>query len=106
RDTDLKWLDETVIAILTLGARRPWLLRPRAHRNAHGLENKGATIDLAPGPGDLHVMGDATQAGWEHSVQPIRQPVGGRVSVQWRWTSRRGRQFRGGPYNKPLHYSR
>ena len=35
RDRDLRWLDDTLIAILTLGARRPWLLRPRANRYAH-----------------------------------------------------------------------
>ena len=28
RDTDMRWLDDTVIAMLSLGARRPWLLRP------------------------------------------------------------------------------
>jgi alkylated DNA repair dioxygenase AlkB len=106
RDRDMQWLDETVIAILTLGATRPWLLRPRANRYAHDLPDKGAVIDLAPGSGDLHVMGGATQAGWEHSVAQIGRPVGGRISVQWRWTSRRGRQERGGSYRKPRHYSR
>ena len=106
RDTDLKWLDETVIAILTLGAERPWLVRPRSARNDHGLDNKGAVIDLSPRSGDLHVMGGATQQGWEHSVQPIRRPVAGRISAQWRWTSRRGRQFRGASYSAPLHYGR
>ena len=29
RDTDLRYCENTVIAILTLGARRPWLLQPR-----------------------------------------------------------------------------
>ncbi len=28
RDRELKWLDDTVIGVLTLGGRRPWLLRP------------------------------------------------------------------------------
>jgi hypothetical protein len=35
RDRDLRWLDDTLIALLTLGARRPWLLRPRANRYDH-----------------------------------------------------------------------
>jgi hypothetical protein len=26
--------------------------------------------------------------------------------VQWRWTSKRGRQELGGAYNKPLRFSR
>src|SRR5205814_9445510 len=67
RDTDMRWLDDTVIAILSLGARRPWLLRPRTSRYDH-TETKGAIHDLAPGHGDLLVMGGACQAGWEHSV--------------------------------------
>ena len=29
RDTDLRYCENTVIAILSLGARRPWLLQPR-----------------------------------------------------------------------------
>ena len=29
RDTDLRYCENTVIAILTLGAQRPWLLQPR-----------------------------------------------------------------------------
>jgi alkylated DNA repair dioxygenase AlkB len=106
RDRDMQWLDETVVAILTLGATRPWLLRPRANRYAHDLPDKGAVHDFAPGSGDLLVMGGATQAGWEHSVAQIHRPVEGRISVQWRWTSRRGRQERGGSYSKPRHYSR
>ena len=28
RDRELRWLDDTVIAVLTFGARRPWLLKP------------------------------------------------------------------------------
>ena len=106
RDRDMQWLDDTVIAIVTLGASRPWLLRPRANRYAHDLDHRGAVLDLAPRSGDLHVMGGATQVGWEHSVAQVRHPVGGRISVQWRWTSRRGRQERGGSYRKPRTYSR
>ena len=61
RDTDMRWLDDTVIAILSLGAQRPWLLRPRASKYDHS-ESKGATHDLQPGPGDLLVMGGRCQA--------------------------------------------
>ncbi len=67
RDTDMRWLDDTVIAILTLGAQRPWLLRPRTSRYDHSPGN-GAVHDLAPRSGDLIVMGGRTQAEWEHSV--------------------------------------
>lgn len=106
RDRDLRWLDDTVIALLTLGQQRPWLLRPRANRYAHELPDKGATHDLRPAGGDLIVMGGACQVGWEHSVPRQRRPLGGRVSVQWRWTSRRGRPERGPSYRAPRHYDR
>lgn len=106
RDRDMKWLDETLIAILTLGAQRPWQLRPRANRYAHEAQAKGATHDLRPGSGDLMVVGGRTQVGWEHGVPAVRTPVAGRISIQWRWTSKRGRQELGGSYRKPQTYSR
>jgi alkylated DNA repair dioxygenase AlkB len=106
RDRDLRFLDDTVIAVLTLGVRRPWLLRPRGNRYRHDLELGGATHDLAPGPGDLLVMGGRCQADWEHSVPKVRAPIGGRVSAQWRWTSRRGRPVVGASYRAPRHFSR
>jgi alkylated DNA repair dioxygenase AlkB len=106
RDTDMKWLDDTIIAVLSLGAKRPWLLRPRTSKHDH-TETKGTTHDLAPGGGDLLVMGGRCQADWEHSV-PYRAgpPTGARISLQWRYTSRRGRPFVGGSYRAPLNYSR
>ena len=104
RDTDMRWLDDTVIGILSLGARRPWRLRPKASRYDHG-EGRGATHDLAPGPGDLIVMGGACQAGWEHSVPYLtRQAAGVRISLQWRHANRVGRPFMGSSYSAPLTY--
>ena len=35
RDTDMRYLDDTVIAVLSLGAQRPWLLRPHASKLSH-----------------------------------------------------------------------
>ncbi|MBW8825140.1 MAG: DNA repair protein [Acidobacteria bacterium] len=104
RDTDMRWLDDTVIAILTLGAARPWLLRPRASRHADAV-GKGATHDLRPAAGDLLVMGGRCQADWEHSV-PYRpdEPLGPRISIQWRHARQRGRPFVGGSYRAPLAY--
>lgn len=106
RDRDMRWCEDTLIAILTLGATRPWLLRPRANRNDHSLDRKGATHDLAPAAGDLFVMGGRAQADWEHSVPPVRRPVGVRLSMQWRWTSKRGKPEVGASYRAPQHYSR
>ena len=106
RDRDMRWCEDTVVAILTLGATRPWLLRPRSHRHStDDARYKGTTHDLRPGNGDLLVMGGRCQADWEHSVPPIREHVGPRVSVQWRWTSKRGRPEVGANYRAPLRYS-
>jgi alkylated DNA repair dioxygenase AlkB len=106
RDTDMRWLDDTVIAILSLGAKRPWLLRPRTSRFDHD-PGRGATHDLAPGSGDLLVMGGSTQAGWEHSVPYLgARTVAPRISIQWRFARRTGRPFMGASYRAPLNYSR
>jgi alkylated DNA repair dioxygenase AlkB len=104
RDTDLRWLDDTVIAVLSLGAQRPWQLRPRANRYDHS-PGKGATHDLAPGPGDLLVMGGRTQADWEHSVPYLgARAVAPRISIQWRFAHRTGRPFMGASYRAPRTY--
>jgi alkylated DNA repair dioxygenase AlkB len=105
RDRDMKWLEETVIVLLSLGATRPWLVRPRSKKFSDE-PGKGAIHDLAPASGDLVVMGGATQVAWEHSVPKVPGLKQGRVSAQWRWTSRRGRQELGGSYRKPVTYSR
>lgn len=104
RDTDMRWLEDTVIAILTLGGTRPWLLRPRSARHDDS-PGKGATHDLEPAGGDLLVMGGRTQADWEHSVPYLGdRVVAPRISVQWRFARRRGRPFMGGSYRAPLRY--
>lgn len=105
RDRDMRWLDDTRIALLVVGARRPFHLRPRANRFAHDLPDKGAVVDLGPGPGDLLVMGGACQSRWEHAVPKVGHRVGPRLSVQWRWTSRAGRQEQGGSFGDPVHFS-
>jgi alkylated DNA repair dioxygenase AlkB len=105
RDTDMRWLDDTVVAILTLGARRPWLLRPKSARHTLA-DGRGATHDLSPGSGDLIVMGGACQAAWEHSVPYLgSRPTGIRISVQWRHARKVGRPFQGAGYRAPLTYS-
>lgn len=106
RDRDMRWLDDTRIALVVLGARRPFLLRPRANRHAHALADHGATHDLAPGAGDLLVMGGRAQVGWEHAVPKTGTPVSDRISLQWRWTAKRGRPEQGAGFRAPLHYGR
>jgi hypothetical protein len=109
RDTDMRYLDDTVIAILTLGTKRPWLLRPRSARNTlDALEyGKGATHDLQPGNGDLIVMGGACQANWEHSVPYLNKlNVGIRISLQWRYARKVGKPFIGVGYRAALTYDK
>ncbi len=105
RDTDMRWLDDTIIAILTLGQKRPWLLRPRSARHTLA-EGRGATHDLSPGSGDLIVMGGACQQNWEHSVPYLnKMGVGVRISLQWRFARKVGRPFMGPGFNAPVTYS-
>jgi alkylated DNA repair dioxygenase AlkB len=106
RDTDMRYLEDTIVAVLTLGATRPWVLRPRANRYDDS-PGKGAVHDLAPGSGDLIVMGGRTQAGWEHSVPYLgSRTVEPRISIQWRHARRVGRPFIGSSYRAPLTYRR
>lgn len=106
RDRDMRWLEDTIVAIVSVGARRPFLLRPRSQRYDHSAPLGGATHDLAPGAGDLLVMGGGAQAGWEHGVPKAPGLREGRISLQWRWTSRRGRPEVGASYRAPRTFSR
>jgi alkylated DNA repair dioxygenase AlkB len=108
RDRELRWLDDTVIGVLTLGARRPWLMKPLTGRrtDAGDDDHLGDAIDLSPASGDLMVMGGRCQAAWLHAVPKVRHRVRSRVSAQWRWTSKRGRRDPNPSYYAPRHFSR
>jgi alkylated DNA repair dioxygenase AlkB len=106
RDREMRWLDDTVIGVLSLGATRPWSLRPRANRYAHEAPNRGATHDVRPASGDLLVLGGRCQADWEHAVPKVAGLGAGRVSVQWRYTSRTGRPQVGGGYRSPRYFNK
>ena len=87
RDTDMRYLDDTIIAILTLGAKRPWLLRPRAARHSLAAVDgtRGATHDLTPAAATSSSWAGACQQNWEHSVPYLNKlGVGVRISLQWR----------------------
>jgi len=77
RDRELRHLADTRVAILTLGAQRPFLLRSR---------EGGRSIDLSPASGDLIVMGGACQAGFEHGIPKVVH-AGPRISASYRWAS-------------------
>jgi alkylated DNA repair dioxygenase AlkB len=70
RDTD-----RTMVAIVSLGAPRALLLRPKGG---------GESIRHMLGHGDLIVMGGTCQRTWEHAVPKTAKPVGPRISVQFR----------------------
>jgi alkylated DNA repair dioxygenase AlkB len=74
-DRELKHLSDTIVAILTLGSARPFLVRP-----AGG----GRSQDFRPASGDLLVMGGACQALYEHGVPKVAA-CGPRISASWRW---------------------
>ena len=67
--------EDTMVAILSLGAPRHLLLRPAA---------AGRSLRFALGPGDLLVMGGSCQRTWDHAVPKTARPVGPRISVQFR----------------------
>jgi alkylated DNA repair dioxygenase AlkB len=96
RDSDMRHCEDTLIAVLTLGARRPWLLTP--------CRGGAPPFDVSPSGGDLLVMGGRAQADWLHHVPPVPGLSEGRISVQWRWTSGTGRPERGGGSRAPRRY--
>ena len=65
---------ETVVAILSLGAPRRLLLRPKGG---------GPSVRYVPQPGELLVMGGTCQRTWEHTV-PKCASAGPRISVMFR----------------------
>ncbi len=109
RDREMRWLDDTIIAILTLGAQRPFLVKsrhlPPGRRLLNDPQAPGGR-DLSPAGGDLIVLGGRAQADWLHAVPRVPGHVGARISVQWRWTSRAGRPEQGPGYGAARHFSR
>jgi alkylated DNA repair dioxygenase AlkB len=67
--------EDTMVAILSVGAPRSLLLRPRGG---------GTTIRRSLGHGDLIVMGGSCQRTWEHAITKTSKPVGPRISIQFR----------------------
>jgi alkylated DNA repair dioxygenase AlkB len=86
--------EDTMVAILSLGAARPLLLRPRAGSGAAGSGSGAAcpgdgsagagTLRYSLGHGDLLVMGGSCQRTWEHAVPKTARTSGARISVQFR----------------------
>lgn len=67
--------EDTMVAILSIGAPRSLLLRSRGG---------GHTLRHDLGHGDLIVMGGSCQRTWEHAIPKTARPVGPRISIQFR----------------------
>jgi alkylated DNA repair dioxygenase AlkB len=67
--------EDTMVAIVTLGATRVFAMRPRGG---------GRALRLPQGHGDLLVMGGSCQRTWEHAVPKTARPTGPRISIQYR----------------------
>lgn len=65
----------TMVAIVSVGAPRDLLLRPRGG---------GDTVRRPLGHGDLIVMGGSCQRTWEHAIPKTARAAGPRISVQFR----------------------
>ncbi|MFF8536037.1 alpha-ketoglutarate-dependent dioxygenase AlkB [Streptomyces sp. SAS_267] len=67
--------ENTMVAIVSVGAPRDLLLRPRGG---------GETVRRPLGHGDLIVMGGSCQRTWEHAIPKTARAAGPRISVQFR----------------------
>ena len=70
---------DPIVAIVSVGSRRPLKIRPRGG---------GSSMSWNVGDGDLFVMGGACQHLWEHAVPKVRRPVGPRLSITYRHDAR------------------
>jgi alkylated DNA repair dioxygenase AlkB len=67
--------EDTMVAIVSVGAPRSLLLRPRGG---------GPALRHELGHGDLLVMGGSCQRTWEHAIPKTARPAGPRISIQFR----------------------
>jgi len=67
-------LPAAIVALVSLGAPRPFKRRPKGG---------GPSLSYVPGPGDLLVMGGSCQRTWDHAVPKVRAS-GPRISIQFR----------------------
>jgi alkylated DNA repair dioxygenase AlkB len=75
-------IPECVVPVLSLGAPRRFLIKPRAG---------GRSVGFTPESGDLIVMGGRAQRDWLHSVPKQARPADSRISVNFssRYQSKR-----------------
>ncbi len=74
-DTIAREMHSSVMAIVSCGAPRRFLLSP---------VSGGESVSFDFGMGDLLVMGGTIQRTWRHSVPKTNRPVGPRLSIMFR----------------------
>ena len=73
-DRIAKEIEDPIVALVSLGEARRFLLRPKGG---------GRSRPFLPGGGDLLVTGGKTQRAWEHSVPKVAK-AGPRISLAYR----------------------
>lgn len=81
RDDEMRYLHNTIVAGLALGATRTFAVCSFDRAQMHRFEMAS---------GDLYVMGGRCQADWLHGV-PKLAACGPKISAVWRWADKRGR---------------
>jgi alkylated DNA repair dioxygenase AlkB len=71
-----KEIEDPIVALVSVGEPRKFLLRPKGG---------GKSRALHLGRGDLLVTGGRTQRAWEHSVPKVAQAAGPRISIAYRY---------------------
>jgi alkylated DNA repair dioxygenase AlkB len=69
--------ERSVVPVLSLGAARTFLIKPRAG---------GPSISLTPSGGDLIVMGGRCQRDWRHSIPKRTRSCRPRISINFQST--------------------
>lgn len=74
-DTTARDMDQALVATVSLGAPRRFLLKPT---------DGGASVMYELGRGDLVVMGGTCQRTWRHGIPKVARPVGPRIALMFR----------------------
>jgi alkylated DNA repair dioxygenase AlkB len=74
--------EQCIVPVLTLGATRRFLIKPRGG---------GPSAGFRPAAGDLIVMGGRCQRDWVHAVPKAVDVLGARISVNFQSTEQASR---------------
>jgi len=84
-DTSGRRVHQTIVAILSLGNPRAFMLRPaQGGGETPSAEGGNQTQRYLVGHGDLLVMGGTCQRTWQHAIPKTTKAIGPRISVQFR----------------------